>query len=299
MPLLCLRPRRTPTWATVHGGCDMAKWAWSALLAAVLWSGAGPANAQSLPVQVSVTGNEANAYVGLPGLTILDLSLEFENAQGLTANSLGIGAKVVSPLNPLLQGRLPNLNLTSLTAALPILITVQPPANGGLRFQGTGRFELHTHVLPYTLGSSLRVFKAPLGGQFQDITEEIAQGSVRARGRYGGFSQFLVLIDLRPTGTVIDEKILRLRNRVAGLPVAERPAFTALLDDTEAALDIDDYPAALTAIDAIRSRAQARAGTYLGNEWRADLSTVNDAGELVAGASTLRFSVIYQRDYGQ
>lgn len=299
MPLLCLRPRRTPTWATVHGGCDMAKWAWSALLAAVLWCGAGPANAQSLPVQVTVSGNEASAYVGLPGLTILDLSLEFENAQGLSANSLGIGAKVVSPLNPLLQGRLPNLNLTSLTAALPVLITIQPPANGGLRFQGTGRFELHTHVLPYALGSSLRVFKAPLGGQFQDITEEIAQGSVRARGRYGGFSQFLILIDLRPTGTVIDEKILRLRNRVAGLPVAERPAFTALLDDTEAALDVDDYPAALAAIDAIRSRAQARAGTYLGNEWRADLSTVNDAGELVAGASTLRFSVIYQRDYGQ
>ncbi|KRA15399.1 MULTISPECIES: DUF6689 family protein [unclassified Lysobacter] len=277
----------------------MAKWAWSALLAAVLWSGLGPASAQSLPVNVTISGNEASAYVGLPGLTILDLSLEFENAQGLSANSLGIGAKVVSPLSPLLQGRLPNLNLTSLTAALPVLITVEPPANGGLRFQGTGRFELHTHVLPYALGSSLRLFKAPLGGPFQDITDEIAQGSVRARGTYGGFSQFLILIDLRPTGMVIDEKILRLRNRVALLPVALRPAYTTLLDDAEDALDDDDYPAAIAAVDGIRSLAQSQAGTTLSNEWRADHSTTNHAGELIAGAATLRFSVIYQRDYGQ
>ncbi len=299
MPLLCLRPRRTPTWATVYGGCEMGKWAWSALLAAVLWSGWGPAKAQSLPVNVTVSGNEASAYVGLPGLTILDLSLEFENAQGLSANSLGIGAKVVSPLSPLLQGRLPNLNLTSLTAALPVLITVEPPASGGLRFQGTGRFELHTHVLPYALGSSLRLFKAPLGGPFQDITDEIAQGSVRARGTYGGFSQFLILIDLRPTGMVIDEKILRLRNRVALLPAALQPAYTALLDDTEDALDGNDYPAAIAAVDGIRSLAQSQGGTTLSNEWRADHSTTNHAGELIAGAATLRFSVVYQRDYGQ
>ena len=277
----------------------MANWAWSALLAAVLWSGSGPVNAQSLPVSDNISGNEANAFVGLPGLTILDLSLEFENAQGLNANSLGIGAKIVSPLSPLLQGRLPDLNLTSLTAALPVLITVEPPANGGLRFQGTGRVELHTHALPYALGSSLRLFKAPLGGPFQDITDEIAQGSVRARGTYGGFSQFLILIDLRPTGMVIDEKVLRLRNRVALLPIAEQPAFTALLDDTEDALDNDDYPAALTAIDGVRALAQANAGTTLPNEWRADHSTSNHAGELIAGAATLRFSVVYQRDYGQ
>ena len=277
----------------------MANWAWSALLAAVLWSGSGPVNAQSLPVSVNISGNEANAFVGLPGLTILDLSLEFENAQGLNANSLGIGAKIVSPLSPLLQGRLPDLNLTSLTAALPVLITVEPPANGGLRFQGTGRVELHTHALPYALGSSLRLFKAPLGGPFQDITDEIAQGSVRARGTYGGFSQFLILIDLRPTGMVIDEKVLRLRNRVALLPIAEQPAFTALLDDTEDALDNDDYPAALTAIDGVRALAQANAGTTLPNVWRADHTTSNHAGELIAGAATLRFSVVYQRDYGQ
>ena len=122
---------------------------------------------------------------------------------------------------------------------------------------------------------------------------------MRARGTYGGFSQFLILIDLRPTGMVIDEKILRLRNRVALLPAALQPAYTALLDDTEDALDGNDYPAAIAAVDGIRSLAQSQGGTTLSNEWRADHSTTNHAGELIAGAATLRFSVVYQRDYGQ
>ncbi|RDZ29115.1 DUF6689 family protein [Lysobacter silvisoli] len=276
----------------------MANWAWSALLAAVLWSGSGAVAAQSLPVNVTVTGNEASAHVGLGGLTLLDLNLEFEDPQGLTPSSLGVSAQLLSPLSPLLQGRLPSL-LTNLTAALPILVTVQPPANGGLSFHGTGRVELHTHALPYALGSSLRLFKAPLGGPFKDITDEIAQGSVRARGTYGGFSQFLILIDLRPTNWVINEKMQRLRTRVDLLPVGEQAAFDDLIDDVDEALDDHDYPAALTAIDAIRSRAETRAGTYIPNEWRADQSTANHAGELVAGAATLRFSVVFKRDYGQ
>src|SRR3546814_18901939 len=56
------------------------------------------------------------------------------------------------------------------------------------------------------LGSDYRVLKAPIGGSFHDTTEEIAPGSVRARSRYGGFSQFLVVADLRPTGAVRSEE---------------------------------------------------------------------------------------------
>lgn len=252
-----------------------------------------------LPVSVTASGNHAEVRIGDVLLPVADVSLDFDDASGLNASSLGVTAQLVSVLDGALLSRLPDLNLTELTGALPLLLTIEPPANGGLRFRNTGRMEIHTHLLPYTTGSSLRVFKAPLLGRFRDVTEEIAKGSVRARTRYGGFSQFLILLDLRPTGLVIDEKIGWLRTRIAGLPSSEGAAFTALLDQAEAAVDARDFAAALSAIDALSARAQERAGIYIPNEWRATKDATNHAGELIAGASTLRFSVAYLRDFGQ
>jgi hypothetical protein len=253
---------------------------------------------QLVPVKVTVSGDHADIVLGNQLLPLAEASLDFEDASGLTPSSLGVTAKLLDVLDQNLLSRLPDLGLTQLTGALPLLLTIEPPANGGLSFRNTGRLEIHTHLLPYTVGSSLRVFKAPLLGPFRDVTDEIARGSVRARTTYGGFSQFLILVDLRSTNVVIDEKIGWLRAGVATLPVDERAPFDALLDQTEAAVDAADYTAALTAIDALRSRAQERAGIYIPNEWRSTHDSVNQAGELVAGANTLRFSVAYMRDFG-
>src|SRR3546814_676349 len=180
-----------------------------------------------------------------------------------------------------------------------LLVTIEPPATGGLRFRRTGRFELHTHALAYALGSDYRVLKAPIGGSFHDTTEEIAPGSVRARSRYGGFSQFLVVADLRPTGAVIASKIAALRSRVATLPDSEQPAFSAQLDAVETSVANHDYANAIAATDLISQRALARAGNGLLDEWRATRDADNQAGELLAGAATLKFSIAYLRDYGQ
>ena len=60
-----------------------------------------------------------------------------------------------------------------------------------------------------------------------------------------------------------------------------------------------DYNSALEAVEDFRARAQARSGDYLANEWRATRDVDNQAGELVAGANTLRFSLAYVRDFGQ
>jgi hypothetical protein len=180
-----------------------------------------------------------------------------------------------------------------------LLVTIEPPVNGGLCFRRSGRFELHTHALAYSLGSNLRVFKAPIGGQFRDTTEEIAQGSVRARSRYGGFSQFIIGADLRETSTVVAGKIAWLRGRIASLPASEQPAFTAQLDTVESAVAHQDYATALAAIDLMSDRAQARAGNGLLDEWRATRDADNQAGELLAGAATLKFSVAYLRDFGE
>lgn len=257
------------------------------------------ATGQSLPVSVNTLGNTANVVIGLPGQTLAEVSLSFENVSGLNASSIGVSARRISISDPALLARLPDISLLQPSASLPVLITIEPPSQGGLSFRGTGRVEVHTHALAYTVGSSFRLLKAPLGGAFRDITDEIAQGSVRARGTYGGFSQFLIVTDLRATDDVIDIKIDALRARIATLPIGERPVFTALLDETESSVADGDFSVALTAIDAFRSRADSRGGRQLANEWRATRDADNQAGELAAGAATLRFSVAYLRDFGQ
>ena len=269
------------------------------LLATALSVCAPLAAAADLPVTVSVVGNVATAQIGMPTNPLAELTLSFDDASNLTPASLGIRASLVDINDPALLARLPDVRLTRLDAALPLLVTIEPPASGGLTFRRTGRFELHTHALAYSLGSNYRVFKAPIGGAFRDTTEEIAQGSVRARSRYGGFSQFLVLADLRETGTVVAQKIAALRTRVSTLPAGEQPAFTTQLDAVESSLASHDYATALSAIDLISARAQARAGNGLLDEWRATHDADNQAGDLIAGAASLKFSVAYLRDYGQ
>ncbi len=256
-----------------------------------------PASAQSLPVQVVVSGDVATAIVGDPLAPLADVTLTFDGASGLNAPSLGLTAKLVDPLSAALLVRLPNALLNQIDAAFPLLLTIEPPLTGGLSFR-TVRVEVHTHALSYSAGSSYRLFKAPLGGLFRDITDEIAPGSVRARGTTGGFSQFLVLADLRTTSSVVASKIALLRLRTLTLPWSERLPFFALIDDVEDAVEAEDYAAAIAAVDQIASRADARAGTYLADEWRATRLADNQAGDLIAGAATLRFSIAYLRDFG-
>ncbi|QDH69456.1 hypothetical protein FKV23_04620 [Lysobacter alkalisoli] len=271
------------------------------LLAASLLIGTSSAAAQSLPVQVSVSGKTATASIGLPGQPMADMTLTFSDARNLKASNLGISAQLVSVTDPDLLSRLSDPQLVQLLSTLPLLITVEPPAASGLSLDRTVRVEVHTHALPYSAGSPFRLFKAPQGGMFRDITDEIAPGSVRARGTTSGFSQFLVLADLRETGTVITEKFDWLRARVNGLPSSVKAGYAANLDAAEAACAAGNHADALVALDTIRANASAHAGNELSQTWNAgDAETaVNQAGGLMAGVATLRYSIEFLRDYGQ
>lgn len=268
---------------------------------ALLWLGlATTARAQTLPVNVQASGNTATIEVATAlGEPLADLTLTFDDADGLSPAALGVSAKLVNIADPALLARLPDPSLTALDASLPLLVTIEPPATGGLTFDRSVRVEVHTHALVYEIGSAYRLFKAPLGGQFRDITDEVAPGSVRARGTTGGFSEFLVLADLRETGQVVAQKVAWLRNRIDLLPSSEQGAFDAYLDSAEGAIARGDYSNAIAAVDMIRSRAAARAGTQLDDQWRATRDVENHAGELIAGAATLKYSIAYLRDYGQ
>jgi hypothetical protein len=251
-----------------------------------------------LPVDITVAGNTASVEVQLADVTLAELNLAFDDASALTPSSLGVTAQLVSLTDPLLRLRLPNLGLQTPLSALPLLLTVEPPDADGLNFRNTVRAEIHTHLLPYVAGSRLRIFKAPLGGQFKDITDEVAPGSVRTRGTTGGFSQFLILVDLRSTSSVIAAKIAQLRALTATLPLATRAPLDAAIDDAEDAVADARWADAIAAVDSLRAQVSAAAGTTIPNLWSTSNRNGNTAGNLLGDASSLKFSIGFRRDYG-
>jgi hypothetical protein len=263
---------------------------------ALLLAAAPLAAAQSLPVQVSVSGNTATVVVGNAALPLADVTLAFDSPHGLSAANLGVAAQLVSISDPGLLARLPG-TLASLDPSFPLLLTVEPPA-GGLSFDRLVHVEIHTHALAYTYGTSYRLFKAPLGGAFRDITNEVSQGSVRARGTTGGFSQFLILADVRRTGDVVSEKLQRLRTRIASLAPAEAVPLEAYRAAAAQAVADRRYDDALASLDALAARTSARAGTAIADTWTAGGGTANDAGEILAGVDTAKFSIAYLRNFG-
>lgn len=258
---------------------------------------AAPALAGSLPVQVTVATNTANVRIGSATAPLADLSIRFDHATGLSAANLGIKAETVSLTDPALLARLPS-SLTSIPSALPLLITIEPPATGTLSQRRLTHVELHTHALAYTAGSPLRMFKAQLNGPFRDITESVQPGSVRTRGTTPGWSQFLILVDLRPSRSVIAEKIAHLRAELNLLPALEANPLRNYLDAAETAVNEDRFDDAAVAMDSFSARVSARAGAQIPDVWRAARDLHNSAGELLAGANTLVFSIGFLRDFG-
>jgi hypothetical protein len=267
------------------------------LLAAFAFALPTLAVAGSVPVQVSVGSNSATVRVGAATSPLADLSIRFDEATGVTAANLGIKAETVSTTSPALLSRLPS-NLTSLNSSFPVMVTVEPPASGSLVQKRVTHVEVHTHLLSYAAGSRLRLFKAPLGGAFRDITESVQPGSVRTRGTTPGWSQFLVVLDLRPTDAVIAEKMSDLNAELNLLPSSEATPLRNYLNTAQSAIAVGQYEDAIVAIDMFSARVAQRAGTYIPDTWRSARDVHNSAGELLAGANTLLFSLNFRRDYG-
>ena len=266
------------------------------LAALVLWSGL--AVAQSLPISIGITGNVATIRVGSTASPMADVILTFDDAVGLTPAALGVSAQLVDINSATMTSRLPNASLVKLTSGLPVMITIEPPRTGGLIQRRVTHVEVHTHALAYTAGSTFRLFKAQLGGTFRDITGEVAPGSVRTRGTTPGWSQFIVVADLRPSAGVIMSKYSYLRTQAGVLPDVEKAPLLALLDQSEAALGNGDFATASARLEEFRARVSQRAGTAIPDVWKATRDVTNTAGELLAGADTLAFSIGYLRDFG-
>jgi hypothetical protein len=260
-----------------------------ALVAALAW--APPARALGRGVvDLQVSGSQATAAIAVAGLG-LELTIGFEEVSGLTPANLGLSARLASPLE--LIGRLPPG--ASLPLALPLLVSIEPPAGGGLSFTGLATVGVHTHNLEFLPGSPLRLYKAPAGGAFVDVTEWMGPGSYRARGRCGGFSQFLIVIQLGSAGAGVNTKLARLADLLAAydetMPSALAEELASDLAAVNAAWVAGDEAGAVAALDDFTATVEAESGSGIPNVWRAARDVTNVAGELRATAATLRFSL--------
>ena len=252
------------------------------------------ANADLLDEEVK--NKKYSTSIELSGGLEADLTVSFEHPTGLTTQSLGVSATVVNPLDPSLLSRLQAAGAVSIPAGFPVMVSIEPPANGGLSFEGLTKIELYTKNLHYTAGSPLRIFSASHGGDFHDITELNASGSYRTRGSKGTYSDFLIIADVRPLSTVIGTKFTRiddaLLDHATTLGVSLHTELTNELNAARTAWQASDYDGALDAIEDFEETvSDAAGGGQIPNEWRASGGVENIAGSLRANARTLRFSL--------
>lgn len=270
----------------------------------------------SASASVSVNGNIATAQIALPDTNPTYqamVTITFDSVVNLTPDSLNITAELVDPTS---FAGLPTG--VSIDPNFPVLVSVEPPAilfansfeagqvgNGNLDFLNTYEFEFHSDnsLACSGLNSDFRLYKAPHGSNtFADVTDEVYTGSVRARGRGGAFSQFLIVHDARPEFALSKPVLalqkwsdLQTRLNAASLTSALRAPLTADLSLVRADILALQFSNAITDLDAFISNVHADAGNGMNDEWNAvDLGlnpSPNDAGELLSLAQTLRFTL--------
>jgi hypothetical protein len=249
-----------------------------------------------VPFAVTVSGNQAKADIDLPGGLETDLTLTFENVVGLTPSAISVVATVVDPLDPTLLARLPGIAQVSPPGAFPVLLQVDPSASSVLTFEGVYKISLHTHNLQLDAAVPLALFKAPDGGLFRDVTQYEGRGSYRVDGGGGDFSEFLIVVDIRPIDTVIVDKFNALQgllNTYGGsIPTAVLTTLQGLLSQAISLYQGGAITQAISQINAFSDYVKAHSGDDIPDVWRAqDPSRVDVAGLLRVAAGTLDFSL--------
>lgn len=263
-------------------------------------------HAQSGPT-LSLLGSSVQLPINLPGPLDGLLTVSFEDASNVSQANLGISMRPVSIFDFQLLNRLPLT--TTLFNTLPVLVRIEPPAPGALSFTGvaTVQFELPNLPLitPLLNALPLRLYAAPLGGPFQDISgpnRSVASSgagyqtqSYRVIGSKGGFSEFIVLVDLTPLRSAVNQKMSRLSATLSEYSSQLPPALAAQLAGQLAAVQSDiqasAWEAAKSDLDTFEATVEQHSGTDIPDVWRAARDLDNVAGYLRAGANTLHFSI--------
>ena len=275
----------------------MRKQLWTFLLSIlVLTANSVPGYGQTAVVP-TISGNELTARIDLGNGVTADLSITFEKVIGLNPSALALTATLLNPKDIAFAGRLPDPTV-SLPAAFPVVVRIDPTASSALSFEGVYTLALHTNNLTLAANSPLRLYRAPSGGAFQDMTGFLQAGSVRAGGSGPGFSEFAIVADARPIDTVIGGKFDALQSQLSANAQAIDPAVAAdlqqRLSQARSAYQAKSLAAAIDGITAFGDQVKAQSGTAIPNVCRANGGPVNVAGLLRSSAETLKFSLAFK-----
>ena len=152
----------------------------------------------------TISGNELTARIELPGGLTADLKVTFESAVGLNQAALALSASAINPTDLSFVARMPKG--VSLPAGFPVVVRIEPTASSALSFEGVYKLSIYTNNLTLGANSPLRLYRAPQGGGFGDMTGFLQAGSVRAGGSGPGFSEFVIVADTRAVDSVIVSK---------------------------------------------------------------------------------------------
>lgn len=266
----------------------------SVLLFLVLSASSMPGFGQALVPTIS--GNELTARIELGGGLAADLTITFESVVGLNANALALTATPLNPKDVSFASRLPTG--VSIPSGFPVVVKIEPTAASALAFEGVYKLSLHTHNLALGANSPLRLYRAPQGGAFGDMTGFLQAGSVRAGGSGPGFSEFLIAVDPRNVDSAINAKFdalgSALSSNAGALPEAVAADLQQRFNQSRAAYVTGALVTAIEGITAFGDEVKKQSGAVIPNVWRANGGPTNVAGLLRAGADTLKFSLVFK-----
>jgi len=247
-------------------------------------------SADVFPIQVK--GNEADAQIAIGGLYQATLEIVFENVTGLDANSLILSAVQINPTD--LLNRLTDPALITLPGQFPVVINISPAPGSSLKFTGVYTIEIHTSNLAFD--PSYRLFTSPTGDTLEDITNFSGVGSYRVHGTGGGFSDFVIVSDVRNTDTVIQNKFTNLKNSLnINAPFIAPAMLQNLQAKNNAALQAYQSGSkndAVTNLDAMNNLIVVDNGASMPYTYNAsDSGKKNVGGELRKLIATLEFSL--------
>lgn len=256
------------------------------------------ATAGSVVVTI-IDGRTAVADITLPnpggGSFTAEFELEFEvqNLQNLTVACIGISADVLDAGEIAdIQSRLPHPGTQTIDPAFPVRVTVEPPVDCGLSFQDQYEVSLDTPDLVYAPFSPYRLVKAQIGQPFRYVTGTVTSGSVRARGRAGGFSEFVMIKDLSPSyASDCEEEYLDVGTRLANATLS--PTARRVLENdyeiSRAAYEAGDFSGAIARLQTFDAHCAAFGGQGVPNIWRSARDLDDVEGDLVGHTNSLRF----------
>jgi hypothetical protein len=244
----------------------------------------------------TISGNELTARIELAGGVAADLSVTFESVVGLNPNALALSANLVDLKDSSLLSRLSEG--VTVPAGFPVVVRIEPTASSALSFEGVYKLSVYTNNLTLGANSPLRLYRAPQGSAFADMTGFLQAGSVRAGGSGPGFSEFLIVADTRAVDSVIAAKFDALQSQLAANSSAITSAVAAdlqqRLTQAKGAYDSGALAAAIDGISAFGDEVKKQSGAAVPNVWRANGGPTNVAGLLRSAADTLKFSLVFK-----